>query len=154
MRVCKACKVEQNECCIAICTVAQMFSVFFVHLLFMCCLLYVVCFYCYWCRIFPIPKTNFSLGRRNKVTLTLCLCGFTCVCVTQTYSSWMNTAVYWMVFHCTGWSMTVLELCKKYCHEGVVAIDLAGDESLNLEAHPGHRMAYEVHRPPCGATTR
>ena len=47
--------------------------------------------------------------------------------------------------------MKVVELCKKYRHEGVVAIDLAGDESLNLEADPGHRMAYEVH---CGATTR
>ena len=41
--------------------------------------------------------------------------------------------------------MNVVELCKKYRHEGVVAIDLAGDESLNCEAYPGHRMAYEVH---------
>ena len=33
---------------------------------------YAVCFYCcYWCRNFPIPETNLSLGRRNKVTLTL-----------------------------------------------------------------------------------
>lgn len=40
--------------------------------------------------------------------------------------------------------MDVVELCKKYHHEGVVAIDLAGDESLNCEAYPGHRKAYEV----------
>lgn len=39
--------------------------------------------------------------------------------------------------------MDVVELCKKYRHEGVVAIDLAGDESLNCEAYPGHRKAYE-----------
>ncbi|XP_056129871.1 adenosine deaminase isoform X2 [Lampris incognitus] len=41
------------------------------------------------------------------------------------------------------WSMEVVELCKKYRKEGVVAIDLAGDESLNCEAYPGHRKAYE-----------
>ncbi len=40
--------------------------------------------------------------------------------------------------------MDVVELCKKYRHEGVVAIDLAGDESLNCEAYPEHRNAYEV----------
>lgn len=40
--------------------------------------------------------------------------------------------------------MDVLELCKKYKEKGVVAIDLAGDESLNLEANPGHKKAYEV----------
>lgn len=40
--------------------------------------------------------------------------------------------------------MEVLELCKKYRHDGVVAIDLAGDESLNCKAYPKHRMAYEV----------
>uniref|UniRef100_A0A673AUY4 Adenosine deaminase n=1 Tax=Sphaeramia orbicularis TaxID=375764 RepID=A0A673AUY4_9TELE len=45
--------------------------------------------------------------------------------------------------HMPSWSMDVVELCKKYRHEGVVAIDLAGDESLNCEAYPGHRMAYE-----------
>lgn len=39
--------------------------------------------------------------------------------------------------------MDVVELCKKYRHEGVVAIDLAGDESLNCEANPEHRSAYE-----------
>lgn len=39
--------------------------------------------------------------------------------------------------------MDIVELCKKYRHEGVVAIDLAGDESLNCEANPDHRKAYE-----------
>uniref|UniRef100_UPI003AAB3387 adenosine deaminase isoform X2 n=1 Tax=Centroberyx gerrardi TaxID=166262 RepID=UPI003AAB3387 len=46
--------------------------------------------------------------------------------------------------HMPSWSMDVVELCKKYRHEGVVAIDLAGDESLNCEACPGHRKAYEA----------
>ncbi|KAM7411236.1 hypothetical protein PAMA_021294 [Pampus argenteus] len=45
--------------------------------------------------------------------------------------------------HMPSWSMDVVELCKKYRNEGVVAIDLAGDESLNCEAYPGHRKAYE-----------
>ncbi|XP_013882558.1 adenosine deaminase [Austrofundulus limnaeus] len=45
--------------------------------------------------------------------------------------------------HMPNWSMEVLELCKKYRHDGVVAIDLAGDESLNCKAYPNHRMAYE-----------
>ncbi|XP_078111966.1 adenosine deaminase [Sander vitreus] len=45
--------------------------------------------------------------------------------------------------HMPSWSMDVVELCKKYQHEGVVAIDLAGDESLNCEAYPEHRKAYE-----------
>ncbi|XP_037099696.1 adenosine deaminase [Syngnathus acus] len=45
--------------------------------------------------------------------------------------------------HMPNWSADVVELCKKYRHEGVVAIDLAGDESLNCEACPGHRRAYE-----------
>uniref|UniRef100_A0A669F5K9 Adenosine deaminase n=1 Tax=Oreochromis niloticus TaxID=8128 RepID=A0A669F5K9_ORENI len=45
--------------------------------------------------------------------------------------------------HMPSWSMDVVELCKKYKDEGVVAIDLAGDESLNCEANPEHRRAYE-----------
>ncbi|XP_069567043.1 adenosine deaminase [Brachyistius frenatus] len=45
--------------------------------------------------------------------------------------------------HMPSWSMDVVELCKKYRHEGVVAVDLAGDESLNCEANPDHRRAYE-----------
>uniref|UniRef100_A0A4W6D3N6 Adenosine deaminase n=1 Tax=Lates calcarifer TaxID=8187 RepID=A0A4W6D3N6_LATCA len=46
--------------------------------------------------------------------------------------------------HMPSWSMDVVELCKKYRHEGVVAIDLAGDESLNCEANSEHRQAYEA----------
>lgn len=42
--------------------------------------------------------------------------------------------------------MEIVELCKKYRHEGVVAIDLAGDESLNSETNPDHRRAFEVSR--------
>ncbi|TNM86640.1 hypothetical protein fugu_006870 [Takifugu bimaculatus] len=45
--------------------------------------------------------------------------------------------------HMPNWSMDIVELCKKYQHEGVVAIDLAGDESLSSEANPDHRRAYE-----------
>ncbi|XP_061591148.1 adenosine deaminase [Cololabis saira] len=45
--------------------------------------------------------------------------------------------------HMPSWSMDVVELCKKYKDDGVVAIDLAGDESLNSEAYPDHRKAYE-----------
>ncbi|CAJ1084445.1 adenosine deaminase [Xyrichtys novacula] len=45
--------------------------------------------------------------------------------------------------HMPNWSMDVVELCKKYRHEGVVAIDLAGDESLNCETNSGHKYAYE-----------
>ncbi|XP_034029256.1 adenosine deaminase [Thalassophryne amazonica] len=45
--------------------------------------------------------------------------------------------------HMPSWSMEVVELCKKYRHEGVVAIDLAGDELLNCETCPGHMKAYE-----------
>nr|DBA22127.1 TPA: hypothetical protein GDO54_013190 [Pyxicephalus adspersus] len=45
--------------------------------------------------------------------------------------------------HMPNWSLEVVELCKKYHNDTVVAIDLAGDESLNCEAAPGHQMAYE-----------
>ncbi|XP_076840321.1 adenosine deaminase isoform X2 [Brachyhypopomus gauderio] len=45
--------------------------------------------------------------------------------------------------HMPNWSMDVVELCKKYRNDGVVAIDLAGDESLNCTAYPGHLKAYE-----------
>uniref|UniRef100_A0A3P8Q6X6 adenosine deaminase n=1 Tax=Astatotilapia calliptera TaxID=8154 RepID=A0A3P8Q6X6_ASTCA len=45
--------------------------------------------------------------------------------------------------HMPSWSKDVVELCKKYKDEGVVAIDLAGDESLNCEANPEHMEAYE-----------
>lgn len=43
--------------------------------------------------------------------------------------------------------MEIVELCKKYRYAGVVAIDLAGDESLCGEANLDHRRAYEVSRP-------
>ncbi|XP_047440357.1 adenosine deaminase [Mugil cephalus] len=45
--------------------------------------------------------------------------------------------------HMPSWSMDVVRLCKKYQKDGVVAIDLAGDELLNCEANPEHRNAYE-----------
>ncbi|XP_077577008.1 adenosine deaminase [Stigmatopora nigra] len=45
--------------------------------------------------------------------------------------------------HMPSWSASVVELCKKYRHEGVVAIDLAGDESLDCQAYPGHMLAYQ-----------
>ncbi|CAH2302904.1 adenosine deaminase [Pelobates cultripes] len=45
--------------------------------------------------------------------------------------------------HMPNWSVEVVELCKKYKNDTVVAIDLAGDESLNCEAYPGHKKAYE-----------
>ncbi|KAL7864294.1 hypothetical protein AOLI_G00157140 [Acnodon oligacanthus] len=45
--------------------------------------------------------------------------------------------------HMPNWSMDVVELCKKYRNDGVVAIDLAGDESLNCKAYAGHLNAYE-----------
>ncbi|KAM9296587.1 adenosine deaminase [Gastrophryne carolinensis] len=45
--------------------------------------------------------------------------------------------------HMPSWSCEVVELCKKYQNDTVVAIDLAGDESLNLKAEPGHLKAYE-----------
>lgn len=48
------------------------------------------------------------------------------------------------MLHPPDWSQDVVELCKKYRHEGVVAIDLAGDESLNCEVNPGHMSAYKV----------
>ena len=71
--------------------VALMFSVFFIFLYFYCLFLYfciftvffiagwmplfVVCGMCFTvvidAGIFTIPKTNFSLGRGNKMTLTL-----------------------------------------------------------------------------------
>ncbi|KAM4737752.1 adenosine deaminase [Anableps anableps] len=45
--------------------------------------------------------------------------------------------------HMPSWSMKVVELCKLYRNDGVVAIDLAGDESMNCEAYPDHKRAYE-----------
>lgn len=46
--------------------------------------------------------------------------------------------------HQENWSPEVVELCKKYQSQGVVAIDLAGDETIqNSSLFPGHRRAYE-----------
>ncbi|KAG7478370.1 hypothetical protein MATL_G00079900 [Megalops atlanticus] len=45
--------------------------------------------------------------------------------------------------HQPNWSMEVVELCKKYQKNGVVAIDLAGDESQDCKACPQHREAFE-----------
>lgn len=45
--------------------------------------------------------------------------------------------------HEPGWSTDIVELCKKYKKDGVVAIDLAGDESINVMTNVGHRKAYE-----------
>ncbi|NWS50406.1 ADA deaminase, partial [Probosciger aterrimus] len=42
-----------------------------------------------------------------------------------------------------GWSPEVVELCKKYQNNSVVAIDLAGDESLKVEDSSEHKKAYE-----------
>lgn len=43
-----------------------------------------------------------------------------------------------------GWSPEVVELCKKYRNNSVVAIDLAGDESLKVNNSSEHKAAYEV----------
>ncbi|XP_030067680.1 adenosine deaminase [Microcaecilia unicolor] len=45
--------------------------------------------------------------------------------------------------HMPSWSLEVVELCKKYHNDTVVAVDLAGDEALYSEAYPGHKEAYE-----------
>ncbi|XP_074867466.1 adenosine deaminase [Carettochelys insculpta] len=44
--------------------------------------------------------------------------------------------------HMPSWSMEVVELCKKYQNDTVVAIDIAGDE-LVAGTFPEHRKAYE-----------
>lgn len=43
-----------------------------------------------------------------------------------------------------GWSPEVVELCKKYQNDSVVAVDLAGDETLKVEDYAEHKRAYEV----------
>ncbi|XP_068768080.1 adenosine deaminase isoform X1 [Struthio camelus] len=45
--------------------------------------------------------------------------------------------------HMPSWSPEVVELCKKYRNNSVVAIDLAGDESLKVDTSSEHRKAYE-----------
>ncbi|XP_062445049.1 adenosine deaminase isoform X2 [Rhea pennata] len=46
--------------------------------------------------------------------------------------------------HMPSWSPEVVELCKKYQNNSVVAIDLAGDETLKVDASSEHRKAYEA----------
>lgn len=46
--------------------------------------------------------------------------------------------------HQPTWSPEVVELCKKYRQQTVVAIDLAGDETItDSSLFPGHVQAYE-----------
>ncbi|XP_037020454.2 adenosine deaminase [Artibeus jamaicensis] len=46
--------------------------------------------------------------------------------------------------HEPDWSPEVVELCKKYQHQTVVGIDLAGDETIQGSSlFPGHLKAYE-----------
>ncbi|XP_029467697.1 adenosine deaminase-like isoform X2 [Rhinatrema bivittatum] len=45
--------------------------------------------------------------------------------------------------HMPSWSLEVVDLCKKYHNDTVVAVDLAGDEALHSETYLGHRQAYE-----------
>lgn len=43
------------------------------------------------------------------------------------------------------WSLEVVELCKKYRSQNVVAMDLAGDETIpDSSLFPNHVAAYEV----------
>lgn len=45
----------------------------------------------------------------------------------------------------TDWSSEVVELCKKYQQQTVVAVDLAGDETIEGSSlFPGHVKAYEA----------
>ncbi|XP_041046295.1 adenosine deaminase-like isoform X1 [Carcharodon carcharias] len=46
--------------------------------------------------------------------------------------------------HMQAWSPEIVELCKKYRNDGVVGIDLAGDELMDTESYPGHVQAYEM----------
>uniref|UniRef100_A0A452VNM1 Adenosine deaminase n=1 Tax=Ursus maritimus TaxID=29073 RepID=A0A452VNM1_URSMA len=47
--------------------------------------------------------------------------------------------------HQPNWSPEVVELCKKYRHQTVVAMDLAGDETIEGSSlFPGHVKAYEA----------
>ncbi|XP_051489266.1 adenosine deaminase [Apus apus] len=45
--------------------------------------------------------------------------------------------------HMPSWSPEVVELCKKYKNDSVVAIDLAGDETLKVNNTSEHKKAYE-----------
>ena len=44
-----------------------------------------------------------------------------------------------------GWSLEILSLCKEFSSDGVVGIDLAGDEILGeIPAMKGHINAFKV----------
>ena len=44
------------------------------------------------------------------------------------------------------WSLEILSLCKEFSSDGVVGIDLAGDEILGeIPAMRGHINAFKVH---------
>ncbi|XP_027477815.1 adenosine deaminase isoform X3 [Zalophus californianus] len=46
--------------------------------------------------------------------------------------------------HQPNWSLEVVEMCKKYQHQTVVAMDLAGDENIKGSSlFPGHVKAFE-----------
>lgn len=43
------------------------------------------------------------------------------------------------------WSLEVVSLCQEFANDGVVGIDLAGDESLGeIPAMKGHVIAFKV----------
>ena len=43
------------------------------------------------------------------------------------------------------WSLEIVSLCREFSRDGVVGIDLAGDESLGeIPAMKGHAIAFEV----------
>ncbi|XP_078275472.1 adenosine deaminase [Rhinoraja longicauda] len=45
--------------------------------------------------------------------------------------------------HMPEWSAEVVCLCKKYRNEGVLGVDLAGDESIGTDTHSDHAVAFE-----------
>ena len=47
-------------------------------------------------------------------------------------------------FACVEWSKEVLDLCVDFKNEGIVAIDLAGDERLANPTHELHIKAFQV----------
>ncbi|XP_072108187.1 adenosine deaminase-like isoform X2 [Mobula birostris] len=48
------------------------------------------------------------------------------------------------IHHMEAWLTEVVQPCKEYENEGVVGIDLAGDESMDCNSHPGHVQAFEM----------
>lgn len=67
------------------------------------------------------------------------------ICATTKKDTFPTDTFINLLFFCfPDWSLEVVELCKKYQNDYVVAIDLAGDESINAETCPEHQKAYEV----------